>query len=126
MNYPWVSGFARSPFNKVASEDELTLLFHIIIKGDLRMFIIRALVYTLSMIHIMACLWHRISCESYINEPFFHKAPDATYEICYEQKWTEDIVNDKMSPLFRNEWNDVLEHYCVSLYWGVVTCFRLG
>ncbi len=63
---------------------------------------------------------------------FRMRPSQATADVCMEGSWVTILLHDKNSinwdtPLLRHEnWNVLVEHYFVSVYWAVVTVFRLG
>lgn len=62
---------------------------------------------------------------------FKMRPSQATADVCIEGSWITKLLQDKNtynwnSPLLRHGWHVLVEHYFVSVYWAVVTIFRMG
>jgi len=100
------------------------------------MYIGRAVLYTITLVHFMACSWHRIHCEGImgtivrrhghimLNISFEAK----NYDRCYEEDWITglQIPNDGPFRTSGKGWHQYIQHYFVAVYWATLTCFRLG
>ncbi|CAL8096401.1 unnamed protein product [Orchesella dallaii] len=95
--------------------------------GDFQMFMLRTFLFSSFLLHMFACVWHRLACNSFKLKHFYMTPDEATVDSCRVDSWIGILKTNRQMPLLDHpNWHVLFTHYLVSMYWAIIATFRMG